>query len=249
MFQKLGRLSSRSKDVFSSTETAWRRHKKTYAGHQMCNLVAQNAFLKDADVRLLAQHLTKHPTIKRVDLRGNRLRDLATFQALEKLAKDNSKLIEVMLDDENLSGSPYAAVKAMQKLLAKTRWSLASRGFLSKKTEKFGSFVTALMKNEKSEVSKSLGEDLVHKVARKSAEDFQRATREQCFSNTWSGSELMHGLFTAKKTASTKWQAQVQEGNKRRESIRQTTSEVAKETGVQFGIQSMVQLEQPSLLS
>ena len=33
MFAKLDRMPKRSKDVFSATETAWRRHKKTYGGH------------------------------------------------------------------------------------------------------------------------------------------------------------------------------------------------------------------------
>lgn len=33
MFQKLGRMPMGAKAVFSSTETSWRRHKKTYAGH------------------------------------------------------------------------------------------------------------------------------------------------------------------------------------------------------------------------
>ena len=33
MFAKLDRLPRRVKDVFSSTETAWRRHKKSYVGH------------------------------------------------------------------------------------------------------------------------------------------------------------------------------------------------------------------------
>lgn len=32
MFAKLERMPKRSKDVFSTTQTAWRRHKKTYAG-------------------------------------------------------------------------------------------------------------------------------------------------------------------------------------------------------------------------
>ena len=32
MFHKLDRMPKRSKDVFSSTEVAWRRHKKTYTG-------------------------------------------------------------------------------------------------------------------------------------------------------------------------------------------------------------------------
>lgn len=33
MFAKLGRMPARSKGVFSTTEVAWRPHKKTYAGH------------------------------------------------------------------------------------------------------------------------------------------------------------------------------------------------------------------------
>ena len=33
MFARLGRMPKRSKDVFSTTEVAWRRHKKTYGGH------------------------------------------------------------------------------------------------------------------------------------------------------------------------------------------------------------------------
>ena len=33
MFAKLDRLPRRVKDVYSSTETAWRRHKKSYVGH------------------------------------------------------------------------------------------------------------------------------------------------------------------------------------------------------------------------
>ena len=33
MFAKLDRMPKRSKDVFSATNTAWRRHKKTYGGH------------------------------------------------------------------------------------------------------------------------------------------------------------------------------------------------------------------------
>lgn len=33
MFAKLDRLSRRVKDVYSSTETAWRRHKNSYVGH------------------------------------------------------------------------------------------------------------------------------------------------------------------------------------------------------------------------
>ena len=32
MFHKLDRMPKRSKDVFSATEVAWRRHKKTYSG-------------------------------------------------------------------------------------------------------------------------------------------------------------------------------------------------------------------------
>ena len=61
MFQKLSRLPERSKDVFSTVETGWRRHKKTYGGFPYYQGLAWKSTFK-AQIKYL--RVKKSPHVK-----------------------------------------------------------------------------------------------------------------------------------------------------------------------------------------
>ena len=205
--------------------------------HQnMRNMVAQNAQLKDKDVCRLVRHLIHHPTIKRLDVRGNRLLDASTFRSLETLAEKNKRMTEILVDDQNLSGSAFAAVKSMHKHLAKNRWSLCTAGIIpSAKPGALASLVHNLLgKNKNKNDNDNNATSPLSVLARQNAQEFLRSSALQRVHQTWGGAQIMHSLYAAKSRVRKQWTREVQKGQDRRDSIRQTTFQQAEGGGVQF---------------
>ena len=215
---KLGRRTSAYDTVNISNNTiglgiiAWIR--RFDPEMKMANLIAQNCCLKDRDIRRLATHLSDHPNIKRIDVRGNHFIATASFKALESLAERNSKIVEILLDSKNLSGAPFAAVAAMHKRLGKNRCLLGVH-----KGQKKGILAKLVLAENNSGTSND------HRANR-----FQNVG----LSEKWTASGLMNGLFAAKNVCKINWAAKVTQAKTQRAHTVDHMQKLADEHSIQL---------------
>jgi hypothetical protein len=190
----------------------------------MRNLIAQNCRLKDADIRRMSTHLTDHRNCKRLDIRGNMFRETASFKALQTLAERNSSIVEILLEDANLSGAPFGAVTAMRKALSKNRRLLH-------KGEKVGllSALDVSSPNDDQRCGSELSE-----LAVGAAKRFHSEVGGDDATLQWSGSGIMHGLYVAKKASKCSWADKVKQGKIKRATTRSEIAAAVENRGVQL---------------
>ena len=183
----------------------------------MRNLIVQNCRLKDSDILKLISHLSDHPNVKRIDVRGNSIRKASTYKALHTLADRNVRICEILLDDTHLTGVSFGAVKAMQKSLASNR----RRSHTNSRNIR-----DSLEQKNK---NANPGRSMLFKITDKSAKTFADLTRTR-----WTATGFMNGLIAAKRAIKRDWPAQVCTGKKMRAQARSYMEQISKENGIQL---------------
>ena len=177
--------------------------------HSMQQLVARECSLKDAHIEKLAKALRKHPNIRKIDLRGNRIGNKGIL-ALLQLVKINRNIVELQIDDGQLYGPSSQNLDRIRK---ETTMNRRSQGNLTKQN---------LLPPIKDTLY-TAGNKAHPAVERAPPPNNGQSKVQRRFS------DIMPGLFSAKVKSSNLWKTSVIEGKKRRGKELSLAKSIAKE--------------------